>query len=122
MKAVEDRLRAVGNEFWNKTTTVALTALGVVVALAWNAAIMAAFDKYFSIENTTLAKFVYALLVTIVLTLLTVWLNKNNPSAAPIEAQFSDNKKEVRIPFVITLQLPEAEPKVDPPEKDHGGI
>ena len=119
MNEVEEKLRAVGNEFWNKTTTVALTALGVVVALAWNAAIMAAFDRYFSIENTTLAKFVYAFLVTIALTLLTVWLNKNSEQKSQaILVEFFKDQREIR----IRLPTPEDAPKKDPPEKDHGGI
>lgn len=52
-----------------------LAALGLVAGLAWNDAIKALIESIFPLEsNTVLAKFVYAVVLTVVVVIVTVYL------------------------------------------------
>lgn len=54
-----------------------LAALGLVAGLAWNEAIKDAIDQFFKSSSDTLtAKFIYAVIVTIVVVLLSMVLIK----------------------------------------------
>ncbi|MBI2133197.1 hypothetical protein HYU11_00795 [Candidatus Woesearchaeota archaeon] len=57
---------------------LAISAFGLIAALAWNSAIQALFDKYFPIEKGEgiIAKLLYALFVTITVVIVTLWLSK----------------------------------------------
>jgi uncharacterized membrane protein len=101
---VEEKLKKVSGEFWGKATTIALASLGVVAALAWNAAIMAVFEKYFSIENTLFAKICYAILVTILLTIVTMWLSKKN-TEQPLVVNLNNEESEVKIPLELKIKI-----------------
>jgi biotin carboxyl carrier protein len=49
-------------------------AFGLVAALAWNAAIQAAFDAYVRAGDTVTAKLVYAVVVSLVAVLVVLWI------------------------------------------------
>ncbi len=54
-----------------------LAGFGVVAGFAWNDAIKTFIEKYFpQDENTIVAKFIYALLVTLILVIVSVYLVK----------------------------------------------
>ena len=54
-----------------------LTALGLVAGLAWNDAIKALIEKILPLGNgSIIAKFIYAIIVTILAIILTHWLLK----------------------------------------------
>ncbi len=58
-----------------KTIGYILAALGLVAGLAWNEAIKALIDYFFPPnQNGLIAKFVYAILMTIVVVIITVYL------------------------------------------------
>jgi FtsH-binding integral membrane protein len=58
-----------------RTVGYIAAGLGVVAGLAWNDAIVAFIEQVFPFEgNTVVAKFVYAVLITIVVVVLTTYL------------------------------------------------
>jgi hypothetical protein len=65
------------------TLTLATTAFGLVAALAWNEAIQAAFAAVFGEAGDITAKFIYALLVTLVVVFVTIRLGRIKERYAP---------------------------------------
>jgi len=57
-----------------KLSALATAAFGLVAALAWNDAIQSIFRRFFGEQSTLIAKFVYALLVTVVVVAVTLKL------------------------------------------------
>ena len=76
MPDVENEIKKAVLNFWDKMTTAIMTSLGIVLALAWNDAIKSLFDKYVGIENIPLAKFLYALVLTVVVVVLSLYFVK----------------------------------------------
>mgnify|MGYP001565613436 CR=1 FL=1 len=65
------------NEIREKTVGYILAAFGLVAGLAWNEAIKALIDQFFpSSGNGILIKFIYAVIVTVVVVTITVYLVK----------------------------------------------
>jgi len=58
-------------EIFGQFSTLAASAFGLVAALAWNDAIQAAFKQFFPEGTGLLAKFSYAILVTLLIVLVT---------------------------------------------------
>ena len=57
--------------FKNQTTGYLVSAFGLVAALAWNDAIKALIELFFPLSNSTIIiKFVYAILITILVVLI----------------------------------------------------
>ena len=72
-KREEDIKRVVAE----RTITLVLGGLGLVVALAWNDAIQAFFKSVFGdAPNSVVAKFIYALALTIIITIASIRLAK----------------------------------------------
>lgn len=62
-------------EIKGQTTGYIVAALGLVAGLAWNEAIKALIDHLFPLsQNSLLAKFVYAILVTILVVIVTSYV------------------------------------------------
>lgn len=60
-----------------RTVTLILAGFGVVAALAWNDAIQSLVNFLFPLQkNTVIAKFFYALLITIIITVISLRLKK----------------------------------------------
>ena len=59
----------------DKTTTLIVSALGLVAALAWNDAIKAVFSSFFDKPDQAVPMLVYAILVTIIAVLSIVIIN-----------------------------------------------
>jgi hypothetical protein len=77
-----EKVGDIKNEFKNKVLGYIMTAFGLVVGLAWNEAIKEMIDLLFPLEqNSIWAKFLYALLLTILIIIITKYL-------------FSETKKE----------------------------
>lgn len=51
-------------------------AFGFVAALAWNEAIKALIEEYFSQDNGLMGQFIYAILVTIIAVIAIVWIGR----------------------------------------------
>jgi len=58
-------------EIFEKLSALAASAFGLVAALAWNDAIQEAFKQWLPAGNGLLAKFSYAILVTLLIVLVT---------------------------------------------------
>lgn len=59
-----------------KIAALMTAAFGLVAALAWNGAIRAVFDKYYAAGDGINALFVYAIVVTIIAVIATIWIGK----------------------------------------------
>jgi hypothetical protein len=67
----------ISSEVKEKTFGFILTALSLVAGLAWNEAIQSLINSFFTInKNSVLAKFVYAVVLTLVLVVITIYLAK----------------------------------------------
>lgn len=59
------------------------TSFAFIVALAWSSAISTLFDTYFPDKNkSVLSRFVYAFVLTIMLILISIYLNKPLPQTS----------------------------------------
>ncbi|XOB41466.1 MAG: DUF5654 family protein [Candidatus Nealsonbacteria bacterium] len=63
-------------EFKEKTITLILGGFGLVAALAWNEAIKSLFETFFEKSNELIGKFLYAIIVTIIIVIVSMRLRK----------------------------------------------
>ena len=71
--------KEIKRELKEKTTGYILGAFGLVVGLAWNEAISRLIDDVFKFnKNGILAKFIYAIILTILLIFATRYLVREN--------------------------------------------
>jgi uncharacterized membrane protein len=59
-----------------KTITLILGGFGLVAALAWNEAIKSLFEEMFEKRGTLISKFFYAFLITIIVVIISIQLQK----------------------------------------------
>lgn len=57
-----------------KLAALITAAFGLVAALAWNGAIIAIFEKVFGSADNITAMLIYAVIVTIIAVLITIWV------------------------------------------------
>jgi len=77
MKRLSAKTNRFANEAKNKTTGYLIAAFGLVAGLAWNDAIKSLIEFLFPLETETIiSKFVYAILVTLLLVLFTLFFIK----------------------------------------------
>lgn len=69
-------MRSVTSEIAGQVLQLATSALGLVAALAWNDAVQSVFKEYFPAASGIRAKFVYALIVTVLIVAVTVNLTR----------------------------------------------
>jgi hypothetical protein len=63
-------------EVINKISTLVISAFGLVAALAWNGAIQSIFKEIFGSPDGIWSMLTYAIVVTIIAVIITVWLAK----------------------------------------------
>ncbi len=63
-------------EITEKISSLIIAAFGLVAALAWNGAIQAIFKEVFGEAEGLVPMIVYAVVVTIIAVLVTVWIAK----------------------------------------------
>ena len=63
-------------EVIEKIAALVTAAFGLVAALAWNGAILAIFKKIFGTAEGLLSMIIYAVVVTIIAVLATIWVGK----------------------------------------------
>jgi len=74
---IKDSSREIKREVREKTSGYILAAFGLVAALAWNEAIKGLIEFFFPIsKNTILAKFIYAVAITFVVVIVSVYITK----------------------------------------------
>lgn len=67
----------IDKEIRGKSITYIGTAFGLVAGLAWNEAITGMIDAFFpSGDNTVIAKFIYAIILTVVVVIVVKQLEK----------------------------------------------
>ena len=74
-KKIKEEEKEIKKEIRERTLGYITAALGLVAALAWNEAIKASIEHFFPLSrNTLLAKFIYAVLMTLVVVIMSVYL------------------------------------------------
>jgi len=77
IKKINESRKKINMEVIEKTTGYILAALGFVVGLAWNDAIKTLIESLFPLDKDGIfAKFIYALLVTLVIVVATIILTR----------------------------------------------
>lgn len=77
MKDKRAKLGKLQQEVRERTLGYVIAAFGLVAGLAWNDAIKALIEYLFPLqENTLSAKIIYALLITLVVVICTIYLNR----------------------------------------------
>jgi len=90
------RASRFSREYLATLIAVVSTALGVVVALAWNAALQALFNYYFHSDlSKALGLLVYAVIITAVAVIATISMGKlaRRLDADPIHFTFPEKEK-----------------------------
>lgn len=73
----KDELAELKTQAREKTANLILAGFGFVAGLAWNEAIKSLIDTIFVLEkNSLLAKFIYAILVTILIVIVSYFFSK----------------------------------------------
>lgn len=76
-KKIKKESEEIKKEVKQKTIGYIATAFGLVAGLAWNEAVKALIEYIFPLgRDTLLLKFAYAILITLVLTFISVYLIK----------------------------------------------
>ncbi|OHA09487.1 MAG: hypothetical protein A3B37_02180 [Candidatus Sungbacteria bacterium RIFCSPLOWO2_01_FULL_59_16] len=65
---------------FERTITLLLAGFGLVAALAWNDAIQSLFAEVFGAQGSLIAKFGYAILVTVIVTIVSFRLGRKDTS------------------------------------------
>lgn len=81
MKKIKNGVEEVKKELKEKTITLILGGFGLVAALAWNEAIKTLFETLFPKKSELVGKFLYAIIVTIIVALVSLQLRKISKSS-----------------------------------------
>lgn len=75
LQKIKDESSRISREVKDRTLGFITTAFGLVAGLAWNEAIQSLINGFFTIDkNSIWVKFIYAVLLTVVLVFVTVYL------------------------------------------------
>ncbi len=67
----------ISRQVKEKTLGFIITAFGLVAGLAWNEAIQSLIKSFFAVDKDSIwAKFIYAIAMTIIVVIITVYLTK----------------------------------------------
>lgn len=76
-QGLKQQSKEVKTQAKQQTLSFLVAALGLVAGLAWNEAIKDLIDKFFPMgRDSVLAKFFYAILVTLLVVTLTIYLTR----------------------------------------------
>jgi uncharacterized membrane protein len=78
-------------EIIEKIAALATAAFGLVAALAWNSAIQEIFKKYYGAGEGISALLIYAVVVTIIAVMITIWIGR-----------IADRAKKISLPEKLT--------------------
>jgi len=74
---IKNRSKEIKREIRQKISGYILAAFGLVAALAWNDAIKSLIEYFFPLnKNTVLLKFIYAVLITFIIVIISIYLTK----------------------------------------------
>ncbi|MEA3452955.1 MAG: DUF5654 family protein [Patescibacteria group bacterium] len=72
------KARKTSTAVQEKSITLIIGGFGLVAALAWNEAIKSLFENLFKDKGSIIGKFAYATIVTIIVVLVTMYLQKSS--------------------------------------------
>jgi hypothetical protein len=70
----DEEKKSFREEVMDKFAALITFAFGLVAALAWNGAIRAIFQEVFGTADSVTAMLTYAIIVTIIAVLMTIWI------------------------------------------------
>jgi len=73
---MKNKIKKTSTEIQEKIITLVLGGFGLVAALAWNDAIKSLFETLFQDKGTLAWKFLYAILITIIVVLVSMQLKR----------------------------------------------
>ena len=81
MENIKDKIKngrkEIKKEIQQRISVYILAALGLVAALAWNDSIRSLIEYFFPLnKNTVLIKFLYAILITCIVVIISIYLTK----------------------------------------------
>ncbi len=81
MENIKDKIKngskEIKKEIKQRVSGYVLAAFGLVAALAWNDAIKSLIEYFFPLnKNTVLIKFIYAVLITFIIVIISIYLTK----------------------------------------------
>ena len=76
LNKIKNEIKKINEEIKEKTLTFILGGFGLVAALAWNEAIKSLFETFFPKESALIGKFIYAIIVTIIVAVVSSQLTK----------------------------------------------
>jgi len=77
IETIKSKGGKIKKEFQKKMIGYIVAAFGLVAGLAWNEAIKALIEYFFPMSQSgMLAKFIYAIVITLVLVIVTVYLTR----------------------------------------------
>ncbi len=76
MAKVPDDVKVAYQKSLDQIITLVMSAFGLVAALAWNAAIQKIFTDVFGPQSSTAAMVLYAVVVTIIAVVVTLYLTR----------------------------------------------
>jgi len=76
LNKIKNEIKKINEEIKEKTLTFILGGFGLVAALAWNEAIKTLFETFFPKESALIGKFIYAIIVTIIVVLVSLQFRK----------------------------------------------
>ena len=71
-----EEIKKTNKEIKEKTATLMLAAFALVAALAWNDAVQTLFNIFFPENNGVIGKFIYAIIITVVVVIISRHLQK----------------------------------------------
>ncbi len=77
IKELKEEGKEIKKEILERMISYIIAAFGLVAGLAWNEAIKALIEYFFPVsKDTLLAKFIYAISMTLIVVIITVYLMK----------------------------------------------
>jgi len=75
-KKVPKLIKKTGQEYFKTISTMLTSAFSLVAALAWNEFVKSAIERYLPAGSGLTSQFIYALIVTVLLVIVTIELGK----------------------------------------------
>jgi hypothetical protein len=69
-----NKVKQFQREYFKTVSTMAITGFSLVAALAWNELIKSIIDRYISRGSSVISHLIYAILVTTIVVVVTMWL------------------------------------------------
>ena len=70
-----NKVKEIRGQFFDKISTLIISAFGLVAALAWNESITSIFKNYYQNSGGIIANLIYAIVVTAIAVIATIWIS-----------------------------------------------